>query len=231
MSGFLDNFRPDPEIPDEQRIWRTAKPLLRDSAVAYAPFDPEYPKLSVSEYPGSSNDPSSPSARVVGTEVDVVLYSATGTFGDPQERAWSFVLEHRDAIETSLRRKLFAYHSKSLKQLHEEVLPDGGEYLEHWKTMESRLTWDDPSAVDHLFKLVAIGLADSGLDECGFSSFEFQTGWDRDHGLGIVMHKDRVLAADGMTQLIQGDRDSIVAGVRCVQEYDLDEGDFPLGND
>ncbi len=85
---------------------------------------------------------------------------------------------------------------------------------------------EEPSAIDHLFKLVAIGLADSGLDECGFSSFEFQTGWDRDHGLGVLMHKDRVLAAGGMTELICDP--GIVDGARVVQSYDLDDGDFSL---
>jgi len=71
-----------------------------------------------------------------------------------------------------------------------------------------------------------VGLADSGLDECGFSSFEFQTGWDRDHGLGVLMHKDRVLAAGGLTELIHGS--GLLAGARAVQAYDLDEGDFVL---
>jgi hypothetical protein len=48
MGAFLDNFRPDPEMPDDRWIWRTAKPLLRDAVVTYAPFDPGYPKLKVS---------------------------------------------------------------------------------------------------------------------------------------------------------------------------------------
>jgi hypothetical protein len=35
------------------------------------------------------------------------------------------------------------------------------------------------NCIDQLLKLVSVGLADSGLDDCGFSSFEFQAGWDR----------------------------------------------------
>lgn len=229
VGAFLDNFRPDPEMP-EQRIWRTAKPLMREAVVAYAPFDPEYPGLEVGESLGSPNDPSSPSARVVCGDLDVTIYSLADA-GGPQERAWYYILEHRELVEASLRRKMFAYHSNSLKQFHEEILPEGGEYEKYWKSIEGQIKWDDPSAVDRLFKLVSIGFADSGLDEIGFSSFEFQTGWDRDHGLGIVMHKDRVLAADGMTVLIGGDRDSILTGVRCVQEYDLEDGDLSLLSD
>jgi len=228
MSAFLNNFRPDPNEPDTRRIWRTAKPLLRDAVVAYAPFYPDYPKLKVSNSRGPSNDPSCASARLAGTELDVVLYSNTHSFGEMQERAWRFILEHHQQIEASLRRKLYARHTKFLQQLHGEVLPEDKQYQKYWKSIESQVKWDDPSAIDHLFKLVAIGLADSGLDDCGFSSFEFQTGWDRDHGLGILMHQDRVLAADGMTALIAGSLESIVSGAKYVQEYDLDDGDFSL---
>jgi hypothetical protein len=98
----------------------------------------------------------------------------------------------------------------------------------YWKEIERRVPVDESSAIDHLFKLVGIGLAGSGLDECGFSSFEFQAGWDRDHGLGVLIHRDRVLAAGGMGELIYGP--GIVEGARVVQSYDLDEGDFPLPN-
>jgi hypothetical protein len=97
---------------------------------------------------------------------------------------------------------------------------------EYWEEIERQVPVEEPSAIDHLFKLVAIGLADSGLDECGFSSFEFQAGWDRDHGLGVLMHRDRVLAAGGDDRLIGGP--GVVEAPRVVQSYDLDDGDFSL---
>ena len=40
------------------------------------------------------------------------------------------------------------------------------------------------------------------------------------------MHRDRVLAAGGMTELICGP--GVVDGARVVQSYDLDDGDFSL---
>ncbi|MBN9519803.1 hypothetical protein J0H58_14980 [bacterium] len=228
MRPFLDNFRPDPEMPDSRWVWRTAKPLLRDAVVTCAPYYPEYPRLKVGTSGGPSDDPSCPSARAVGTDIDVVIYSDSGTSGGRQERAWDFILGHYQLVEASLRRKLFARHSKFLKQFVDEDLPEAKHLQTYWDTIKHRVRWDDPSAVNHLFKLVSVGLAESGLDECGFSSFEFQTGWDRDHGLGVLMHKDRVLAADGMTELIVGNPDSIAAGAKHVQGYDLDDGDYLL---
>ena len=227
MSAFHDQFQPDPE-DDERRLWRTGKPLLRDAVVTVAPPYPDYPKLKVSKSRGPTGDPSCPSARDAGTDVQVALYAASGNgFGTYQERAWEFILANPAAIEAALRRKLFAWHGKQMASFLAEDLPGAPpEYQKYWAAVAKQVALGEPSAVDRLFKLVSIGLADSGLDDCGFCSFEFQTGWDRDHGLGILMHKDRVLAAGGMGEMICGS--DVVAGAKVVQSYDLDDGDFVL---
>ena len=84
---------------------------------------------------------------------------------------------------------------------------------------------NDPSVIDHFFKLrVGIGLdGQRFLDECGFSSFEFQTGWDRDHGIGILMHKGSVLVAGGMTEMI-GDEQRCRRRQIQSKSYDMDDG-------
>lgn len=227
MSEFLDQFEPDPEMDGERLVWTTSKPLLREAVVAYAPPDPEYPKLKLGRRRQASGDPSCPSARDPSDEIVVTLYSNHGNgFGDYQERAWEFICDHAQAIEASLRKKLFAQHKKAHQQFLEEILPDFRDVQNYWKKIEGDLDWEDVSAVDELYKLVGIGLVDNGLDECGFSSFEFQTGWDRDHGMEILMHKDKVLAAGGMEELVYSP--NVLEAVKCVQGYDLDEGDLEL---
>ena len=125
------------------------------------------------------------------------------------------------------RRVVRVLHSRTEPRARrEEDSPHVPELQKYWKKIEKLVPFEDPSAIDQLFKLVGVGLADSGLDVCGFSSFEFQTGWDRDHGLGVLMHQDRVLAAGGMCELIYGT--DLTAGARAVQSYDLDDGDFSL---
>jgi hypothetical protein len=113
------------------------------------------------------------------------------------------------------------------KQFLEEILPECRDVRNYWKKIEHALDWHAPSAIDHLFKLIGVGLVDNGFDECGFSSFEFQTGWDRDHGMGIVMHKNHVLAAGGVSELVCHGTD-VIEAVKCVQAYDLDDGDLSL---
>ena len=190
MSGFLDNFQsdPDPETADVRRLWRTTKPLFRDAVVAVAPPYPNYPKLKVSKRQGPESGPGCPSARDASSDMDVVLYAYRGNGFNSgyQERAWEFLTANAAAIEIALRRKLYAWHKKQMAQHREEDLPHSPEYQKYWKKIEKQVSLEEPSAIDQLFKLVGVGLADSGLDECGFSAFEFQTGWDRDHGLGVL---------------------------------------------
>lgn len=227
MSGFLDGFRPDPELDGLRRLWRTDKPLFKDAVVAFAPPYPDYPKLKISKFQGPDSSPGCPSAREASSTVEVALYARRQDgFGRVHENAWNFLLANTSAIETALRRKLFAWHVKQLAQFREEYLPDDPPMQKYWKLIENQTSMEEVSAIDSLFKLVGIGLADHGLDECGFSSFEFQTGWDRDHGIGVLMHRERVLAAGGMGEMIYGD--NIARGVRTVQAYDMDEGDFVL---
>ncbi|QDU21752.1 hypothetical protein [Urbifossiella limnaea] len=166
MSAFLAQFQPDPEFG--RRLWRAPKPLLRAAVVTVAPPYPEYPTLTVNESVGSADDPSSPSAREVGSDVAVSLYEDSGNgSGSLQERAWEYILAHPAAVEAALRRKLFAWHGKRMAQFRDEELPHDPEYQAYWKVVEEQVALGEPAAVDHLFKLVGVGLADSGLDECG----------------------------------------------------------------
>ncbi len=227
MNDFLSRFGEDPDFGDERRVWRTQKPLFLHGVVAYAPFSPEYPKLKVSKRRGPSEDPSCPSAKEPGDTLQVVLYPEGDPTGEAQARAWEFLQANGEAIEAALRRKLFAIHRKALTQLVEEELPDATHLRKYWAAIETAVDVREPSAIDSFFKLVGIGLAGVGLDECGFCSFEFQNGWDRDHGLGILMHRDKVLAAGAMGELI-GRGISIEDNVRATQAYELDDGDFRL---
>lgn len=230
MTAFLDQFKPDPD-PDMapiRRVWMTTKPIFRKAVVTYAPPYPDYPEIELDADEEASSDPSCPSARTASDKLEVAIYSDSGNgFGDSHERAWKFITDNADAIEASLRKKLIALHRKSFVQFQEDDLPDYEEAQGYWKQIEGKLDWNDPSAIDHLYKLVGIGLLDNGLDECGFSSFEFQTGWDRDHGASILMHKAHVLIAGGMTEFTCLGSD-LVRAIQSMQSNEMDEGDFSL---
>ncbi len=227
MSSFHERFVPDPELEGTRWLWTTKKPIFSESVVTFAPPYPEYPKLKIKKSLGSPEDPSSPTARVVSDTVQVACYAAEQGVGSAHEKAWDYLLNHAAAIEAALRRKLKARHAKSLQSFVENDLPEMKSLQKYWKEIQGQVDVESSMALDQFFKLVSIGLADHGLDECGFVAFDFQTGWDRDHGLEIVMHKDRVLAAGGMQEIISAGA-SILDAAKSIQAYDLDEGDYAL---
>ena len=229
MSTFKPNLQRDPECPNRGLPSIMAKPIFQSSIVEFAPPYPDYPKSKIKKSLGSPNDPSSPNAKNPESSLEVVLYFSEAHVDNKlQQSALDFLHNNASAIESHLRRKLFAYHTKSLTQFLEEYLPDSKAIQKYWRQIESEVAIHEAVAIDRLFKLVRIGIADTGLDECGYCSYEFQTGWDHDHGLSIITHKSNVLAAGGMEELICTP-EHIFSAVQSVQGYDFDEGDFRIG--
>lgn len=225
MADFLDQFLadPDPDMASYRRVWVTDKPILKEAVVAFAPPYPDFVRWKLRGE--ATTDPSCPSARDIGETVEVVTYDNGNGFESHQQVAWNYLLENAGPTEARLRDKLFAHHRKQKNEFLEDYLPDDDSIKSHWRQIESSLDWDDPKAIDVVYKLVSIGLIDRGLDDCGFVTFDFQTGWDMDHGVGVVMHKDKSLAAAGMQEFTSAD---VIGTIKSVQGYDLDDVDSPL---
>lgn len=192
---------------------------------AFCPYDSQFHKYKIPKN-RYSLDPSCPSSRMAESECPVVLYSLEPSAESLQQYGWEYVMEHSGAIRKSLDRKLTSIHARCLAQFLEEEMPEVKEFQRHWKNIEAAIP-EPVSAVDHFFKLVGISLTTEGLDECCFVGFEFQTGWDLDHGVQVLMYKDRVLAAVGMTELASP-RGKIIDGIKAVQQYEPDPDDFLL---
>lgn len=223
---FVDQFQPAPEFEDSRWICVVEKPVLVDAVVAFAPYDPDFHKTSLGKQKPYLLDPSCPTARTADSQVPVVIYERSEAASDLRQNAWQFILENASAIEKSLVKKLMAIHTRSLTQFLEEEMPDVPEFQKHWEEI-SRVIPNPEESITSFFKLVGVSLATSGLDECGFVGFEFQSGWDQDHGLEILMHKDRVLVAAGMTELMSPGK-SIVESVKATQKYESDPDDLIL---
>ena len=142
-----------------------------------------------------------------------------------QQRAWDYLVANSALVEHKLAQKLTFIQRQCLDQLAEEIA-EGGPYADQWEIIRSKVPSPE-TELNRFYKLVAITLAPTGLDDHGFIGFEFQTAWDKDHGLEIVMHKDRTLAKAGMTELISG-YGSVIDGIKGTQAYELDPCDFKL---
>lgn len=143
-----------------------------------------------------------------------------------KERAWNYLLSNASLIEEKLTQKLSRIHIRCLSQFLEEELPGNPSFRKHWAKILAANP-DAESSPDRFFKLVGICLLSSGLEECAFTTYEFQSAWDLDHGLEIVMHQDKVLAAAGLTELAGPDTHHYNA-IKATQSYEMDPGDTQL---
>lgn len=224
MTLFQKQFKADKEFPDERRSFVAPKPFLEDFVALFAVFDKDFHtyQLPKKSYP---IDPSGIDSRIADSNVSVFIFDKNPESSLLQQNAWEYLVENASAVEEKLKAKLAADQAQGLALLNEEI-EDGGPYEDHWKMIQSKIP-NAESAIDKFFKLVAIVLDASGLDDHAFVGFEFQTAWDKDHGLEIVMHKDRVLAKAGMTELISG-YGSTIEGIKGTQEAEFEPGDFKL---
>jgi hypothetical protein len=225
MSDFLARFKEDPEFGDSRWMWMTKKPVLVNAIAEFALFDEEFHTYKLGKAQPYPLEPSCASCRVADDQVAVFTFEQDASNSKAQENAWEYLVENASTIEVALRRKLVSIQANCIVQMEEE-LADGAPYQDHWDMIQRAIP-NPATEIDRFYKLVGITLATTGLDECGFVGFEFQTAWDKDHGLEILMHKDRVIAMGGMTELMVTDG-SMIERIKAVQQYEPDPTYFQL---
>ncbi|PQO42029.1 hypothetical protein C5Y93_27105 [Blastopirellula marina] len=209
MSDFLDRFVRAPGLGNRYE-WKSAtKPVFRNAVVKFVPPD-------INEPYGDS-------------EFDITAFCESGNVpGSLHENAWNFLEANADTIEANLRRKLFVHHMKGYRGFVDEIVPDlDDDELEEWDAIRDAIAWETPIAIDSMYELIGVGLLEAGLDDCGCCYFDFNCGWDEEHGISILMHKTNVLAADGISGFANCGSE-LIPCVQAIQQYDLDEGDFSL---
>lgn len=224
MASFLSQFKPDREFPEERWSFVTEKSVLQDFVALYAPFDEDFHnyKLPRKPYP---LEPSCPTCREATGELSVFIFERDEATEELQENAWRFIEANSAAVESQLKQKLLAVHKRGIELIEEEIA-DGGPYERHWAFIQSKIP-ESATSIECFFKLVCVSLASIGPDDHAYVGFEFQSAWDKDHGLQIIMHKDKVHCSAGMTELIFPGKD-IEAAIRAIQSYELDACDHKL---
>lgn len=208
MSSFHESFTVNTQFPNWHE-WQTEKPFLKNAAVRFAP-----PYVNES----------SPS-----TKLDVTaLVENEREFGRFHEIAWNFIQANAVDIERSLRRKLLSNHAQSLRLFNLELLPDyDDDEISEWNAICREIDINAPEAIDSLYELTSVDLLDDGLDECGFTCFDFSSGWDEEHGFSILMHRNSVLASGGSSEF-SSRGSQLIPHVKYIQSYRIDDGDLSL---
>jgi len=98
---------------------------------------------------------------------------------------------------------------------------------EAWQQIQGNEEWTNEKSLDTQIELIGINLLDRGFDEIGFSLFDFAVGWDEEHGVSILMHRNRVLAASGLGDFTNRG-ENLIAHARSIQAYNFTAGDLKL---
>ena len=206
MPEFQQLFKPRSEGWFE---WQTRLPLFRDARVRYD-LNPDCCSiLDVDEFSGNISV--------------VALCESQPSVNDAQERSWDFISSNSEQIESALRRKLWPLCYGNYQTFISHVCPND----KNWLEIRDAEEWDDQSSLDSQIELIAINLLEDGLDEIGYSLFDFAVGWDDEHGVSVLMHRENVLAASGLSDFTNRG-DTLLDHVRSIQEYDWSPGDLRL---
>jgi hypothetical protein len=124
-----------------------------------------------------SRDKDESSDRIVkvfvqGKEID---YVKTTTI--QQVNAIRFLVDNSDSVRNALLVGLIN-ELPTLKEIYEDLIPD----------------IDNIEDFKNFVGLANLHIMTSDKDDCAYIGFELGCNWDDEHGVGIMMHKDRVVA-------------------------------------
>lgn len=207
---------------DNPRMWEIPKPFLKDFFVPFSVYDPSFHKRKITKTPATL-DPCCTSCREKSDVVTLCVYVDDESYL-PQ---LDFVSANAVEIEKALIVKIRAVHERILAQHFEDNLPGMPDWQKHWDFILADLGGTPEDLYHRMFKLTGMSIVYSEEQKEWAVGYEFQTGWDMDHGLEIVMWKEKVLTSDGMLVLTSTEGCPFV-GAKVNQEYELDPGDYPL---
>jgi hypothetical protein len=111
-------------------------------------------------------------AFINGTPVDYVkIYS------EAQANSIKFLIDHQDKVRDNLLLGLLA-NFPNMKEIYEDYIPDILS-IEQYKP---------------LIGLSTVHVMSSEKDDYAYIGFELGCTWDEEHGVGVMMHKDRVVS-------------------------------------
>ena len=104
-----------------------------------------------------------------------------------QAEAYQYLLAHEQAISTAVRSSIY------------EVYPDWREEygLDEEEAAELMPDIEGPDQLKTLIGLANVHILPVAKDGVGYVGFELGCTWDDEHGLGVMMHKDRVVKLGG----------------------------------
>jgi hypothetical protein len=146
--------------------------------------------------------------------IEVTIETAEDTeILDSHLRAWEFILDNLAILERTSTASLhkiaqenflefLADRAKLEEELKNEVDDDGEmEWQEEegdWNAIKNQEDWNSEECLHKQIDLLGITILSCVHAGVNLVAFDFNVGWDAEHGVSILMHKGEVLASSGI---------------------------------
>lgn len=136
----------------------------------------------------------------------------TGKLNEFHEGAYNHFIENPASYEKRLRDYLFA---KTEENLAAAIAFGDTPKL---RGFIKKFALDTPAGLDKQIEWAGLTLYDHGWDSIGFITMDFKCGWDEEHGISILMHRDKIIAEDGLAEFTnRGER--LIETAKYAQSY------------
>ncbi|WDQ14943.1 DUF6985 domain-containing protein [Rhodopirellula sp. P2] len=209
MSEFFENFKFD-EF-DDPIPWVTSSPVFIDAELTY-------------EFDSLRGCVKRNQRRRRNATVEVYAHNELENgYQEFQQAAWGDLSTYATSVETAVAEKLWPICRENFTtciaslETHEKT----------WSAIRSREQWDDKSVLLKQIALTGISLFDTEIAGHGIFSLDFAVGWDEEHGVSLLMVRDKVIAKSGLADFIcRGE--SLLDHAKYIQNYDFTQGDLRI---
>jgi hypothetical protein len=145
--------------------------------------------------------------------IEVTAYvEVAGKMTDCHKTAFDHFIQNAAAYEERILRYLFAISSRNAGAA---VEADDSRKLQAFIKKHSL---HEMAGLKKQIDWIGLGLFDHGLDGVGFITLDFRCGWDPEHGVSILMHRDKVIAEGGLAEW-SNRGDSLIESAKYTQGY------------
>lgn len=158
------------------------------------------------------------------TVVEVYAHNQLdNAFHKYQELAWKYLTTRVTSIERAVTKKHWPTCLENFKA-RLSAIPDTDKT---WKAIRGKEAWDDKSVLKKQISITSISLCDTEIDGHGVITLDFEVGWDEEHGVSILMCRNKVIAASGSADFT-GRGKSLLGHAKCIQDFSYSEGDLRI---
>ena len=137
-------------------------------------------------------------AKAGPTDGTFKVHLEPGTSGKPtaeQVAAYRFLKENDTPVGRAIVRAVLGEYLQDATDFREELEEDFGK--DAADKLVPLLQEGDAEGLKSLIRLGTVHVLGTSLDGIAYTGFEFACTWDDEHGVGVMTHKDRVIAAGG----------------------------------